>query len=312
MRPQATRPLAIFACVVTVALAACGTTAAPSSSPPSSSGPTPAHTGTPAPTPGGATPSPSATAEAAVPLLRVTSEGGFINPASTLAALPTVVVYTDGRIVTPGAAASIAPAPLVSPVDVRDVGPAGAAAILAAIKQAGLDRPATGGPGIPGDSGTNVFTVIVNGATTTTRLAGGGPPGPGKPGGASGDPERTAALELLNRLLDPAETWGAASAPETPLAATAYRIFVAPGAPPSDTAAQPPVAWPLSTPLDGFGATAQPDRGISGLRVGVVSGTDATRLGPILLSATTETPFTSNGKSYTLYVRPLLPDELDG
>jgi hypothetical protein len=192
------------------------------------------------------------------------------------------------------------------------VGTAGAAAILSAIKQAGLDKPATGGPGIPGDSGTNVFTAVVDGVTTTTRLAGGGPPGPGGPG-ASGDPGRAAALELLNRLLDPAETWGASPAPETHFVPTGYRIYVAPGAPPADSSAsRPPVAWPLSVGLDAFGTAAVPDRGVAGLRQAVVFGPDAERLGPIFNAATTATAFTSGGKTYTLYVRPLLPEELGG
>jgi len=304
------RPVRTFAlALASIALAACASSATPAASPPAAS-PSP----TPAPTVSAtATASPSPSAESAALLLEVTSEGGFINPSANLAALPTVAVFTDGRIFTPGAVDSILPGPLVAPVAVRDVGSAGAAAILAAIKQSGLDKPASGGPGIPGDSGTSVFTTIVDGTTTTTRLAGGGPPGPGKPGAASGDPERTAAFELLNRLVDPAETWGAGSAPESPFTPAGYRIYVAPESPSTDPSTeQPPVAWPLPTGLEAFGAPAQPDRGIAGLRQGMVVGADAAQLAPILKAATAATPFTSGGKSYTLWVRPLLPDETGG
>jgi hypothetical protein len=249
--------------------------------------------------------------------VKVTSEGGFINPAATLAALPAVAVYADGRILTPGASPAIAPGRLVPLVVVRNVGPTGAAAILDAIKRAGLDKPAIGGPGVPGDAGTTIFTVVVDGTTTTTRLvAGGGPPGPGRPGtsGSPGaEPGRAAAFDLLHRLLDPAETWGAGAAPETSFAPAGYRIFVAPGAPAADpSTAQHPVAWPLSANLDAFGTPAVPDRGIVGLRQGAVLGDDAIRLGPILTAATSATPFTSGGKAYPLYVRPLLPDEAGG
>jgi hypothetical protein len=288
--------------VMTVALAACGSSTSRGSVPPTSA---------PTSTPGSSiAPSASPSAAPATLLLKVTSEGGFINPAATLAAMPIVAVYADGRIITPGVSDAIAPGPLVGPVVVRAVGATGAAAILAAIRQAGLDKPATGGIGIPGDSGTNVFTAIVDGVTTTTRLAGGGPPGPGGPG-ASADPGRAAALDLLSRLLDPTDTWGATSAPETPYAATAYRVYVAPAAPPSDTSVVA-VAWPLATALDTFGTPAVPDRGVAGLRQGVVLGPDAIQLGPTFKAATAVTPFTSGGKSYTLYVRPLLPDELGG
>jgi hypothetical protein len=55
-----------------------------------------------------------------------------------------------------------------------------------------------------------------------------------------------------------------------------------------------------------------PDRGIAGLRQGVILGTDAALLGPALQAATADTQFASGGKNYTLHVRPLLPDELGG
>jgi len=297
--------------VLVAILSACGPTAISSPSPTG---------GPPGSSPSVALPGPTGSPEAssspalATLLLKVTSEGGFINPSATLAALPAVAVYTDGRIMTPGPVDAIFPGPLLSPVLVRDVGLQGVSAILVAIKQAGLDRPATGGPGIPGDAGTNVFTVVVDGTTTVTRFAGGGPPGPGAPGGPSStDSEQAAAIDLLNRLTDPSETWGGPSAPETPFTPSGYRVFVAPGAPPTDASTvQKPVAWPLQPGLDEFGTIATPDRGIGGLRQGVILGDDAKTLAPIFARATAITPFTSGGKSYTLFVRALLPDEIDG
>lgn len=300
-----------FAALAASALVvACGGATSPSSAPPASSPPSSA----PASIGPSAQPSPSATTASLV--LKVTSEGGFINPSANLAALPIVEVYGDGRILTPGPVDAIAPGPLVTPVEVRMVGPAGAAAIVAAIGKAGLDRPSTAGPGVPGDSGSDIFSVTLDGQTTDTRLSGNGP-GPGGPGGpgagGSGDPARAAAFDVLNRLLDPNETWGASSAPRATYNPTAWRIFVAPGAPSTDPSmTQAPVAWPLSTALDAFGTPAVPDRGIAGLRQGVVLGPDAVTLGPLLVAATTATGFTSGGKTYTLFARALLPDELGG
>jgi hypothetical protein len=195
---------------------------------------------------------------------------------------------------------------------VTDVGPSGAQAIVAAIRAAGLDKPFTGDPGVGNpDSGTTVFAVTLDGVTETTRLhLGGG--GPGLPGGLGGspDPARDAAQHLLERLHDQAETWG--STPKTSiLVPTAYRVFVAPGAPAGDgSTSAPSVAWPLATPLDSFGVPAVPDRGITGLRQGAVFGADAATLTPVLQAATQLTAFSSGGKLYTLYVRPLLPDEV--
>ena len=248
-------------------------------------------------------------------LLKVTSEGGFINPVATLAALPIVTVYADGKIMTPAPIPASDPGPLLAGLNVRDVGPEGARKILAAIRTVGLDKPATAGPGIPGDAGTDVFTIVIDDVATTSRFSGGGPGGPGVVGGVvgaggSGDPERAAAIDLLNRLLDPAETWGATSAPEAAYTPSGYRIFVAPASAQPDPSAGPtPVRWPLAKTLDAFGTPAVPDRGIAGLRQGVALGADADTLTPVFQAATTLITFTSAGKSYTLYVRPLLPDE---
>lgn len=293
----------ISVAIVAIVVAACGSAA-------SSATATPSGPPSDAPSPSVA---PSPSAAPATLLLKVTSEGGFINPSASLAALPSVAVYTDGRILTPGVIPAPYPGPLVPPVAMRDVGAAGAAAILAAIKQVGLDKPSAGGPGVPGDSGTNVFTVVVDGTTTTSRFAGGGQPGPPVGPVAPGDEQRVAALALLDRLLDPSETWGAAAGPDSTYTPTAYRIYVVPGGPPPDPqASQSPIAWPLATALADFGTPAVPGRGIAGLRQGVVLGADAALLAPVLQRATTLTAFTSGGSSFTLYVRPLLPDEIGG
>jgi hypothetical protein len=294
--------------VVAVLAAACAATTSPA--PPSPSLPPGAGPSA------GAVPSSDPSAPPAGVLLKVTSEGGFINPVATLAALPIVTVYADGKIMTPAPIPASDPGPLLAGLNVRDVGPDGAKSILAAIRTVGLDKPAAGGPGIPGDAGTDVFTVVIDGVATTSRFSGNGPGGPGVGvggivgAGDSGDPERAAAIELLNRLLDPAETWGAPSAPEAAYPPSGYRIFVAPASAQPDPSAGPtPVRWPLAAPLDAFGTPAVPDRGIAGLRQGVALGADADTLTPVFQAATTLTTFTSAGKSYTLYVRPLLPDE---
>src|SRR5689334_14025228 len=107
---------AALASFVAVACAATPAPSTPSAAPPS----VPAASGTP-------TPAASPSAAPAELLLKVTSEGGFINPVASLNALPLVEVYADGRILTPAAQDAIAPAPLVAAVEVRDVGAAGAA-----------------------------------------------------------------------------------------------------------------------------------------------------------------------------------------
>jgi len=314
------RPVRLVGLVVVVAsfLAACGSAAGPTGTggPPPSSGPASSAVPSSAASSSALAPAPSAAPAALI--LKVTTEGGFINPVASLNALPIVEVYGDGRILTPGPVDAIFPGPLLAPVDVRNVGAQGADAIIAAIRKAGLDRGSTAGPGIPGDSGTDIFRVTLDGQTVETRLSGNGPGvgGVGQPGGGGGgsdDPGRSAAFALLDRLLDPNDTWGAAAGPHAAYQPTGFRVFVAPGAPAEDaTTHQEPVAWPLATALGDFGTPALPNRGIDGLRQGAVVGADAEALGPILTKANQATPFTSGGKEWTLYVRALLPDEAAG
>ncbi|HEY2916168.1 MAG TPA: hypothetical protein VGI98_03030 [Candidatus Limnocylindrales bacterium] len=299
----ARRQPALIATSLLILLAAC----TPGASPGSSGQPSPTSG---AGSSGGAAPSASPVAKAEL-ILRVTTEGGFVGPAANLNAIPELSVYADGRILSPGAVDAIAPAPLLPVVAVRDVGPAGAAKIVAAIRTAGLDKPSTAGPGTPGDFGTTVFSVDVDGSVVTSRLVLGGG-SPGRPGLESPNPATAAAADLLARLQDASETWGAAAAPASVLVPAGYRLFVAPGAPASDgtLSPQPAVAWPLATALDQFGSPANPDRGIAGLRQGAVFGADAATLGPLLAAANSQTAFMSGGMLYTFYVRPLLPDEV--
>jgi hypothetical protein len=239
----------------------------------------------------------------------VTSEGGFIGPTATLATLPAVVVYTDGRIFTPAPQDAIYPGALLPALQVRDVGPAGAAAIAAAIRDVHLDSPAPSNNPVGADIGTTVITAVLDGVTTTARFPGlGGEPG--RPNAGGGSQVAAKAKALLDRLDDPSDDWGGTAGPQTLYTPAGYRIFVAPGGPPPDAqASQSPLTWPLATPLAEFGTPAVPDRGITGLRSAVVLGDEAKTIGPFLARANTLTPIVSAGKPYTMFVRPLLPDE---
>jgi hypothetical protein len=157
-----------------------------------------------------------------------------------------------------------------------------------------------------------VFTAVVDGAATTTRF-GGGQPAPGRPGqSAAGDPAQQAALALLARLTDPTATWGSTAAHQSTFVPRGYRLYVGPLVTTPPASGQPSIPWPLTTPLEGFGTPAVPDRGVPGLRQGVVLGADAALLAPVLRSANALSTFSAGGRSYSLWVRPLLPDEIGG
>ena len=119
-------------------------------------------------------------------------------------------------------------------------------------------------------------------------------------------------MALLDRPLDPAQTWGAASVKNGTYTPIGYRVFVAPGRRRliCRPASRPPPG-PLSTPLDVRDARHARSRD-HGLRQGVVLGPDAAPLAPVLERATAITAFTSGGQSFTLSVRALLPDEAGG
>lgn len=300
------RTTAIAGSILAIVLTACSGGGSPA---PATGSPGPSVSTGPSASPSDApTPTPAAT-KAAV-LLQIASEGGFINPSASLAALPTVLVYEDGRILTQAAPPQDNPDPLMPRVSVRYVGPAGSAAILAAIQAAGLDKPSTEDPGVSADSGVSVFSVTAGGSVVATRFAANGP-GPGLPGGGGGSPERTAAFDLLNRLLDETDTWGSPAEPVTIYKPLGYRVFVAPAGA-ADPGAPAPVAWPLAAGLAAFGTPAVPDRGVTGLRSGVALGADASTLGPVFDAAVAGTTFTAGGTTYLIWVRPLLPHELPG
>jgi hypothetical protein len=239
-------------------------------------------------------------------LLEVTSEGGFISPTAHLGELPTVVVDADGHIYMPDLSGTPG---LVQVVSVRDVGTGGAEQILAAIRAAGIDTPGHD-CGVAADTGVSVFTVEIDGQEIVNRFAASGPGGPGGPPhpgaspAASGgcDTFQSAALDLLNRLTDPTETWGARSAPTSTYTPVAYRMWAAP----VDSAAGQPLATPLAT----FGTPATPDFGVTGLRSAIILEGDAQTLAGALASGQQGDLFLSDGHAYQFWVRALLPDEL--
>jgi hypothetical protein len=178
------------------------------------------------------------------------------------------------------------------------------------MKTAGLDKGGSGG-GVVADAGSTVFTASIDGTDIVTRIAGGGmgPGGPGRPG-ASGAPG-AAAIDLLTRLQDPAETWGSASAaPVATYTPVAFRVFLAPFDTTLASLPYTPIPWPLTTGPDKFGSPAAADLGVTGLRSGVVLGADAATVARAVAGAQVGTSFNVGKAIWQTWIRPLLPDEL--
>jgi hypothetical protein len=91
---------------------------------------------------------------------------------------------------------------------------------------------------------------------------------------------------------------------------TGLRLFVTEGDPSTGGPAQDPIAWPLSQPLAEFGQEfAKNGQPGFGTKCGTVEGDDLATLLPDVQKATQITPWTSDGKTYGITFRPLLPDE---
>lgn len=284
---------------VAVVLSACTAAAVPSGSGQPSTGPSGGPSGGPLPS-----------LDSAALILRATMEGGFVGPGAIRTRLPIVSVFADGRIITEGAVPAIYPGPLVPPLIVRSVGPAGAAGILAAARAAGLTgADATYGPGPVPDAPTTVVTVAHDGGRTVSRF-GSLASDSGQPAASGPDAQVVAATaDLLGRLAG-TDAFGGTGQPDQTYLPLGYQLFVSPGAPAQadPQLSRPPVSWPLATPLASFGK-ADPLGG-DGARVGVVVGTDGATLRLILTSASQITPFISGGQQWTIAVKPLLPDEV--
>jgi len=307
-------------CLVVVGaalVAACGgTSATPPPAPSAATAPpatSPSAASPSTASPSTASPSPISSPSHIGVLFEATTEGGFINPTASIAALPVVFVDTAGRIFTPVTAAD-GSSPVIPAFEVRDTGPGGAAAILAAARAAGLDTEKVGG--VAADTGSTVFTAVIGGEMVLSRFAASGPGRPGQPGGssdpgASSAPEASgaAAFALLSRLVDPAETWGAAPAPVAePFVPDGYVVYVAP----AGAAAPGAAPWPLRTGPDAFGTPAVPDLGAAGLRSGVVTGADARTLAAGLTGVASGGVVESGGTAWSVWVRPLFPGEIGG
>jgi hypothetical protein len=291
MHPSSGRSLAA-SLLLAVLAAACTTQPVPSSTP-------------------AATPSATPVIDPALGSALVLQEdavGGFIAPTAGLTSLPLVSVYADGTVILadPDGTNRLVPA-----LRAARLTSDGLRRILEAARSLGLagpDHQLDGGPAA--DAGAARFTVgDATGwhETIVTRL--GNPVGPD-----------AAAIERLAAFAASITAEGLGSDPATigpwsPWESTALRLLVVPHA--AAGGDPTPVDWPLATDLGAFGdavptgAAPLNGGGGEGARCGVIRGTDLATLLPALATADPSTIWTSAGATYTVVVRPLLPDEAD-
>ncbi len=265
-----------------------------------------------------ASPSPSPTAPGIVHptgprdlVLRLRYVGGFAPPSVHLQSLPVNTVYGDGTVMMPGAQFEIYPGPALPNLQRATITPAGVQILLEAARDAGLLGPdAFYDLGGIADASTAEFTVNADGRVHVIKayalMEGGETVQPGT------DPavvEARAKLAAFRAKLGNLEALlGPELGPWAQYEPDAVQLLVRGGAPDDGQGvAQEPIAWPLATPLAGFGTT-HPTL-FQGERCGVVRDGDLDLLMPLIQKANALTPWTDRGDSYGITVRPLLPDE---
>jgi hypothetical protein len=243
-------------------------------------------------------------------VLRLRYVGGFAPPAAHMLDIPVISVHGDGTVIVPGPQIMIYPGPALPNLQQATITPAGMQILLEDARDAGLLGPdAHYDLGGIMDASSAEFTVNADGRIHTVSayalMEGGDTPQGTDPAVA----EARAKLASFQAQLGNLEALlGSELGAWSPYQADAVQLLVNSGAPDDGQGlSQQPVAWPLSTPLAGFG-TSLPAL-IQGQRCGVVSGSDLDLLMPLLERANTLTPWTDDGASFGIAVRPLLPGE---
>jgi len=212
-------------------------------------------------------------------VLRIEMGGGHVIPSFIVGRIPELSVFGDGRVIVLGPQIAIFGA------------------------DAHYDHP-----GIA-DAGTTTFTVVAEGrrhVISAYALSEAGAPD------AQLEPDvrraRAALSALQQRALDMRSWLGQAIIePEAAYRYQSLRVFVTAAQPQEPADLEPSFAdWPLATPLAAFGA---PLVGFAEMRCGVVTGNELEALRAALENSNQLTFWRSEGATYQLTPRPLLPDE---
>jgi hypothetical protein len=244
-------------------------------------------------------------------ILRMDTSGGFVAPQTTLQQIPAFSLYGDGLTITQGAQMEIYPGPALPSVIVTQITPEGVQALVQAALDAGLGANHSYTTMTISDMPTSTFTLMTNGVAYTTSVYALGAGGGTAPGMSSSERAARAGLEKFSAELSDLR----GSLPQGSVGADkqytpeGLRVFVQPPQPAPDPALdQKAATWPLSTPLSRFGKPA-PGLPGTGTRCGTVTGSDLDRLLPLARSANQLTPWRSDGATFSLVFRVLLPDE---
>ncbi|MEO6349446.1 MAG: hypothetical protein ABIP53_02245 [Candidatus Limnocylindrales bacterium] len=277
--------------LLTVALALFACTAAPGATP----GPSPSAVSTSHTT---AEPSPSPTPEPMAPtaVVKIEQVGGMLPPWETLKFYPSVVLYSDGRLIMQGPQMDLYPGPALPNLQVTHLTQQGIDQILVWAAEAGLQGPDRMLGEQIMDAGVTVFAITTPAGihrTTVTSM------------GSDGAEIR--ALNQFQDILSTVRQWlgDDVLGDDEPYAFDRLRIVTVPADPQVDPMATI-VAWPLDAPLATIG---QPVSEGVDYRCAEISGDDLEQMLPLFEQSNQLTIWRSDAELYQLYLRPLLPDD---
>lgn len=237
-------------------------------------------------------------------VLRITTGGGLVPTSILLTDTPWFALYGDGRIIVEGPMVEIYPAPLLPNLREMHVTPAEIQKILAAADQAGLLGPdANFNATDIYDASSTMFTTIVDGKTHTIGAYALGYPV------VTVDAALTEARKKLSGFSDKAGDLAAFLGREVsdigPFDATSMRVFTSPTDLSDSNLKRQVVAWSLTADPGTAGEAAK----VPKTRCLVLTGPDLDTLLTVARTANTQTIWTYGAAQYSVWVRPLYPDE---
>jgi hypothetical protein len=241
-------------------------------------------------------------------VIRVATGGGFVPLEYNYTMIPEFTLYGDGRIIVPGPTTLQFPGPALPNLQTTVVSEDTVQAMLAAAKEAGLFQSGVdyGTPGVT-DVGTTTISINADGTTYTSQIYALG----FEDGGnltMEQQQARAAIQDLQGKLNDPS-TLVAADLVWEPFDYQALAVYSRPIDPTASTASTDIQPNHLPWPLDDLATSGGEVPNSSGLRKVTVSGDDLDTLKPLLDEATQITVWKSGDTDYSLWFRPLLPDE---
>jgi hypothetical protein len=254
-------------------------------------------------------------------LLRMESSGGRMPMEYVAVQMPEFSLYDDGSLYRLGPTIAIYPPAALPNLTRMRLSQEGIDVIMEQARAAGLEQSQSVANTMVMDLPTTVFTYNDNGTMVKTTAAALIPEGPLPPDWD--EQERTTynnllALKAFLSGIDGSLPEGSVLEPDVPIDPERLQIvsFVPDPAQPLPSNVpdleQPPIDWPISTPLADFGA---PDLQISDesmppMNCAELSGADLEKVVAAARTGNFTSPWTDDGVTYGLLMRPLLPDEV--